>query len=308
MSDQRILIIENPVYLSIDLGRLKIDRKGMPSVFVLPDDIAVLILEHHTINLSVAVLRVLSEAGASIMVTDTRHLPCALQIPLCGMNSGRLRQQMALDTSEQRGQLWQHLVIAKLNNQAHALRYLGKNGSLRLERLAGQVLYNDKGNTEGQGAKHYWKYLLTKEFKRDKQGAEDPFNIRLNYGYAVLRAMIARSLVASGLNCSLGLGHSNAGNAFNLADDFIEPFRFIVEIHVAQNGYNDNLLLNGAEKKNLLAFITKPVRIHKLDMRLHAAIDTSIASYIRILDGKDQHLILPEGLSENSTWESTGGE
>lgn len=312
MSDHRILVIENPAHLRIDIGRLTIERKGMEPVFVLPDDIAVLCLEHHTITLSVAVLRALAEAGAAILVTDARHLPCALQVPLAasGMDAGRLRQQITLDACEKRGQLWQQLVAAKLRSQAYALRHLRRKGALRLERLAAQVKHSDKSNAEGQGAKHYWSNLFPVTFQRSKQGAEDPLNIRLNYGYAVLRAMIARTLIASGLNGALSLGHCNAGNAFNLADDFIEPYRFLVDVHLAQaiETWDEIPLFDSHEKKRLLTFVTRPIRIAKQDMRLHAAISASVASYIRILEGKDQLLLLPEGLAEEPSWVLMAGE
>ncbi|MDO8413202.1 MAG: CRISPR-associated endonuclease Cas1, partial [Gallionellaceae bacterium] len=115
MSEQRVLVIENPAHLRIDTGRLKIERDGFGHAFVLPKDIAVLCLEHHTATLSVAVLRALAEAGAAVIVTDARHMPCAMQIPLAatGLDAGRLRQQIALDASEQRGELWQQLISAK---------------------------------------------------------------------------------------------------------------------------------------------------------------------------------------------------
>jgi CRISPR-associated protein Cas1 len=314
MSEQRVLVIENPAHLRIDTGRLKIERDGFDHAFVSPKDVAVLCLEHHTATLSVAVLRALAEAGAAVMVTDARHMPCAIQIPLAatGLDAGRLRQQIALDASERRGELWQQLISAKLSMQAQALRGLQRNGALRLERLATQVQHGDKGNAEGQGAKHYWNNLFPETFKRSKEGAEDPLNIRLNYGYAVLRAMIARSLVSAGLNGTLGLGHCNAGNAFNLADDFIEPYRFLVDVHLADNAdtWSEAPEFDSRAKRYLLGFVERPVRLAGQDMRLHAAIDASIASYVRILDGKGKKLALPEGLvfdGADKEWRSTDG-
>ncbi len=314
MSDQRVLVIENPAHLRIDTGRLKIERDGFDHAFVSPKDVAVLCLEHHTATLSVAVLRALAEAGAAVMVTDARHMPCAIQIPLAatGLDAGRLRQQIALDASEKRGELWQQLISAKLSMQAHALRGLQRNGALRLERLATQVQHGDKSNAEGQGAKHYWNNLFPETFKRSKEGAEDPLNIRLNYGYAVLRAMIARSLVSAGLNGTLGLGHCNAGNAFNLADDFIEPYRFLVDVHLADDAdsWSETPEFDSRAKRYLLGFVERPVRVAGQDMRLHAAIDASIASFVRILDGKGKKLALPEGLvidEDDKEWRSTDG-
>lgn len=300
MSEQRVLVISNPATLSIDTGRLKIERNGFDHAFISPKDVAVLCLEHHTTTLSVAVLRTLAEAGATVIVTDARHMPCAMQIPLAatGLDAGRLRQQIALDASDKRGELWKQLITVKLSTQAHALRRLQRTGALRLERLATQVQHGDKSNAEGQGAKHYWSNLFPETFRRSKEGAEDPLNIRLNYGYAVLRAMIARALVAVGLNGTLGLGHCNAGNAFNLADDFIEPYRFLVDVHLADDAdsWSEAPEFDSRAKRSLLGFVERPVRIAGQDMRLHAAIDTSIASFVRILDGKGKELVLPEGM------------
>jgi CRISPR-associated protein Cas1 len=315
MSEQRVLVIENPAHLRIDTGRLKIERDGFNHAFVSPKDIAVLCLEHHTATLSVAVLRALAEAGAVVMITDARHMPCAMQLPLAltGLDAGRLRQQIALDASEKRGELWQQLVSTKLATQAHALRRLKRNGALRLERLATQVQHGDKSNTEGQGAKHYWSNLFPETFKRSKEGAEDPLNTRLNYGYAVLRSMIARALVSSGLNGTLGLGHCNAGNAFNLADDFIEPYRFLVDTHLADDADTWAMApeFDSRAKRYLLGFVERPVRIAGQEMRLHAAIDASVASFVRILDGKGKKLVLPEGSTipeDDEVWASMDGE
>ena len=313
MSEQRVLVISNPANLRIDTGRLKIERDGFDHTFVAPKDVAVLCLEHHTITVSVAVLRALAEAGAAVLVTDARHMPCAMQYPLAatGLDAGRLRQQIALDASEKRGELWQQLIAAKLLTQSHTLRSLQRNGALRLERLATQVQHGDKSNTEGQGARHYWINLFPDTFRRSKEGAEDPLNIRLNYGYAVLRAMIARALIAVGLNGTLGLGHCNASNAFNLADDFIEPFRFLVDVHLARGAdtWSELPEFDSRAKRDLLGFVEQPVRMAGQDMRLHAAIDASIASYVRILEGKGKQLLLPEGLAiiVDEAWVSTDG-
>lgn len=315
MSEQRVLVIENPAHLRIDTGRLKIERDGFNHAFVSPKDIAVLCLEHHTATLSVAVLRALAEAGAAVMVTDARHMPCAIQLPLAatGLDAGRLRQQIALDASEKRGELWQQLISSKLATQAHALRRLKRNGALRLERLATQVQHGDRTNAEGQGAKHYWSNLFPDTFRRSKEGAEDPLNIRLNYGYAVLRSMIARALVSSGLNGTLGLGHCNSGNAFNLADDLIEPYRFLVDVHLADDAdtWSEAPEFDSRAKRYLLGFVERPVRIAGQDMRLHAAIDASIASLVRILEGKGKKLVLPEGSTiaeDGEAWASMDGE
>lgn len=295
MSEHRILLIENPASLSVDLGRLRIRREDFDDHFLLPKDIAVLCLHHHTIQISVQALRCLAEAGASVLVTDEIHHPYAWFLPQVGNGDlvRRLRQQMLLDSSDNKGKLWQALVQARLNTQATNLRTLNRKGALRLERLAQEVQPADKTKCEGQGAKHYWAYLFEAEFSREKQGAEDAVNGRLNFGYAVLRSMIARSLVMAGLNPALGLGHCSMENPFNLADDFIEPYRFVVERHVAKNHAGE---FNSQARKEMLGFVTQEIRLNGAGYRLPAAINESVASFVRILDGRAKQLNLPEDM------------
>lgn len=292
MSAHRILLIENPAQLHIDLGRVRIQREGMPDVFVLPSDIAVLCLHHHTIQISVQTLRALAEAGAGIIVTDASHHPCAWLLPTNGNGDlvRRLRQQIQLDADPLKGLLWQQFVQARLRTQAANLRGLERKGALRLERLANEVTSGDSGKCEGQGARHYWAHLFPQEFKRAKQGADDPVNARLNFGYAVLRSMIARSLVMAGLNTALGLGHCSTENPFNLADDFIEPYRFVVERYVAQGETGE---FDGKARKKLLQLVETEVVLNNAGYRLPAAITETVASYLRILDGRKGNLALP---------------
>ncbi|HEY8354650.1 MAG TPA: type II CRISPR-associated endonuclease Cas1 [Methylophilaceae bacterium] len=305
MSDHRILLIESSASLSLDKGRLRIRREGFDDSFVLPRDIAVLCLHHHTIQISVQALRALADAGASVMVTDETHHPCAWMFPQIGNGDlvRRLRQQIALDTSHIKGLLWQAIVQARLKTQAANLRALNRNGALRLERLAKEVQPADKTKCEGKGAKHYWTYLFDSNFKRVKQGAEDAINTRLNFGYAVLRSMVARSLVMAGLNPALGLGHSNMENPFNLADDFMELFRFVVERHVASGTFGE---FDGIARKRVLEFVGYEIKFNGAGYRLPAAINECVASFVRILDGRAEKLPLPQDaivLRDEEKWE-----
>jgi CRISPR-associated protein Cas1 len=297
-----MLLIENPARLHVDLGRLRIERDGMPDAFVLPRDIAVLCLHHHSIQLSVQSLRVLAEAGAGVIVTDASHHPCAWLLPTNGNGDlvRRLRQQIQLDISPMKGLLWQQLVQARLRTQAANLRGLKRKGALRLERLAEEVQPGDIGKCEGQGARHYWAHLFPENFRRAKQGADDPINARLNFGYAVLRSMIARSLVMAGLNPALGLGHISTENPFNLADDFIEPFRFIVERHVCQGALGE---FDSAARKQLLQLVETEIELDGSGYRLPAAIDETIACYLRVMDGRAKSLALPtDGRFPDGPW------
>lgn len=305
MPDHRVLLIENPAQLSVDLGRLRIRRDGFQDTYVLPSDIAVLCLHHHTIQLSVHALRVLAEAGASVVVTDARHHPCATLLP--AQNNGylvrRLRRQMWLDAAPEKLALWQCIVQSRLRSQANNLRCLGRKGALRLERLAREVLPGDSGKCESQGARHYWAHLFPASFRREKEGAADPINARLNFGYTVLRATIARALVQAGLNPALGLGHNNMENPFNLADDFIEPYRFVVERHIVQMPEWGEF--DGQARKSVLGFMNMEIVVGKTGYRLPAAVTETVSSFVRCLESAKATLFLPDNArtaADDSRW------
>lgn len=301
MPDNRILLIENPAHLSVDLGRIKIARQDHDDAYVLPDDIAVLCLHHHTISLTANVLRVLAEAGSAVLITDEQHLPTGLQLPLVAnqLLTQRLHLQINQQSSPLGGNAWAQLIKARISTQASNLRHLGLNGALRLERLSTEVSPGDPDNKEAQAAKHYWKHLFTDGFKREKRGAMDGINSRLNFGYAVLRAMIARQLVMSGLNPALGIGHKSQQNPFNLADDFIEPYRFLVERHVRTMDI-ENDKFESADKPELLTFIEQTIIMNSQEYRLTSAITESISSYCRLLENPKEKLQLPENAANGA--------
>lgn len=294
MSADRILLIENPAQVSIDHGRLKIARDDEADAFAAPADIAVLCLHHHTVSITTQALKTLAMAGASVLVTDDRHYPCALMLPLAGNMAApqRLHEQIRLIGNPRTGELWAQIVRARLNTQAANLRHFDINGALRLERLAEEVKPADVSNAEAQGARHYWKHFFGPEFTREKEGAEDGLNARLNYGFAVLRALVARQLAMSGLNAALGLGHRRQDNPFNLADDFTEPFRYLVERHV-RNMENVSGKLTSTIKAALLRFMEQEVGMDGQQYRLGSAVAEVIASYCRILERQNGELRLP---------------
>lgn len=294
LTADRILLVENPADLNIDVGRLRIRRNGADDAFVAPSDVGVLILHHHTIALSVNALRAMAAAGACLMVTDEAHMPAALMLPTAANRSApsRLRRQIAhLDTPIPDA-LWQTLVQARIRTQSATLRTLELNGALRLERMAEEVEPGDRTHREGQAARHYWQYLF-EGFKRKKEGAADGVNARLNYGYAVLRSLVARELVAAGLSCELGLGHRSMENPFNLADDFMEPYRFTVERHIRQ--LDCEAELDSAGKKDIVKFVETEVVLGKRSYRLLPAVRETVASYVRILESNKGQLALPSG-------------
>lgn len=293
MSEHRILLIENPARLSVDVGRIRIEREDQKDLFVLPADIAVLLLHHHTVEITVQVLRLLVENRSIVLMTDDKHHPSGWLTPMYGLPQAtlRLHQQMNL-AAETRTRLWQTIVQARIRTEAANLRHFQLNGALRLERLATEVEPGDRAHAEGQAAKHYWDCFFGTDFKRDKQGAEDALNSSLNYGYAVLRALVARELATASLTPMLGVGHMSRDNPFNLADDFMEPYRYIVERHIHR--HQDQLQeFNTQARMLILGFIKETAKLGNMEFRLPAAARESVGSYVRVLETGSGGLALP---------------
>lgn len=293
MSEHRILLIENPARLSVDLGRIRISRENEKAIFVAPSDVAVAVLHHHTIEITAQALQLLVENRAILLLTDKSHHPTGWLTPMFGLSQAslRLQQQIAL-AEETRKRLWQSVVQARIRTQARTLRGLDIRGALRLERMVTEVQPGDASHHEGQAARHFWDCLMGKDFKREKQGAEDFTNAALNFGYAVLRSLVARELAVASLTPMLGIGHNSRENSFNLADDLMEPYRHLVERVVFE------LRRTAAEfdahaRMAVLGMVKQTVRLGNMDFRLPAAIRESVASYTRVLETGRGPLALP---------------
>lgn len=295
MSDNRILLIENQAYLSIDLGRLKIQRKGQPDHFVAARDIAVLVIHHPAVTLTQRVISELSEKNTITIFTDNKHQPTTVCFPIIGSTQTvpRLHQQIKIKDSTAHQQLWKSIIQCKISGQNSVLKMIGHNKPY-LPRLAKTTLSGDIRNNEAQAASYYWKHWLGdgKKHKRIKQGAYDNLNISLNFGYAILRSLIARCISIAGLNPSLGIHHRNMENPFNLCDDFIEPYRFLVDQHVLQLTEVDDF--NSQAKKKVLGFIESNILLsNQREYRLSAAIQETVDSYVRVIESKQKTMVLP---------------
>jgi CRISPR-associated protein Cas1 len=203
-------------------------------------DIAVLVTSHPQISFTQAVLAGLAAAGGLLIVSNEKHLPAAMMLPLSthSTQTERFARQAAVSLPT-RKRAWQQIVQAKLRAQARLLEEV--SGEDRgLGTMAGKVRSGDPDNLEAQAARIYWQGLFGEErsgepaeaFRRDPEG--EGINLYLNYGYAVLRAIVARALCASGLHPSLGVHHHNRYDTFCLADDLMEPYRPLVDRVVAR--------------------------------------------------------------------------
>lgn len=217
-------------HLAIDRGFMTVSEKSVEVGRVPLDDIATVIANAHGLTYSNNLLVNLATRGVPVVLCAPNHRPAALVWPVDGHHAqaGRMSDQ-ANASAPLKKRLWRQIVQAKILAQGATLAAVGAEaGGFRL--LARKVRAGDPDNVEAEAARRYWPLLLGSDFRRDQDGGG--LNALLNYGYAVLRAATARAVMAAGLHPSLGLMHSNRGNALALVDDLMEPFRPTVDREV----------------------------------------------------------------------------
>lgn len=237
---KRTLFFGNPAYLSVKNSQLVVKRTDSDTkeavVVTAPiEDIGVVVLEDRQITVTNVALDALLQNNCAVITCDEKHMPAGMLLPLEGntIQSERFRNQIEASLPLKK-QLWQQTVQAKIRNQASVLKRLSGVEAGCMLAWANDVKSGDSENLEGRAAAYYWRNIFPNlpGFTRDREG-ETP-NSLLNYGYAIVRAVIARALVASGLLPTLGIHHHNRYNAYCLADDIMEPYR----------PYVDELVLN----------------------------------------------------------------
>lgn len=219
-------MIQNPAKLSLQRTQLKLSSDA--GEFTLPlEDITALVLESPQITLSSSLLAACQENGIAVLTCDASHMPNGVLLPYLPHSRHSKVARIQLSWSEPlRKRLWQRVIQAKIANQAACLNRWGREGATRLRALAERVGSGDPDNIEAQAAREYWQKLLGSDFRR---GASDLSNAALNYGYAVIRAYVARAQVAAGLLPAFGIHHESELNAFNLTDDVMECLRPMVD-------------------------------------------------------------------------------
>lgn len=217
-------------YLCVDRGFLRVTRHGAELGRVPLDDVAALILSGHGLSHSSNLFTALAERGCPVVFCGPQLRPVGLLWPVDSHHREARRMDAQLAARlPLRKRLWRQVVRVKISMQACALECIGVSGA-PLRRMVGKVEPGDVGNVEGQAARLYWPRLLGGDFRRDPGG--DKVNAVLNYGYAIVRAMVARHVMAAGLHPGLPLHHLNEGNPMRLVDDLMEPFRPMVDLLV----------------------------------------------------------------------------
>jgi CRISPR-associated protein Cas1 len=219
-------------HLSAHRGFLLVSQEREEVGRIPLDDVAAIIVHAHGVTWTTSLVVALAERGALMVLCGSNHSPVAVCMPLDGHHGQNARMRAQWDAGKPlTKQLWREIVVAKISWQAAVLEARGIPADA-FEMLARRVRSGDPDNIEAQAARRYWPLLMGENFRRDREAGG--VNGMLNYGYTVLRSMIARSIVAAGLHPSIGIHHANRGNAFALADDLIEPFRPLVDAMTMQ--------------------------------------------------------------------------
>ena len=234
MTERIVEFSQDGASVSLSLGRLLIERPGHPAYAIPLEEIAVVIFAHPAVKLTQPLLAAFADQGVPVIFCNERRLPVGMLLPIAGHHEHAKRVAAQARLSDRtRARLWQQIVQAKIAAQAACLERI-RGDDFGLRPMIPRVRRDDRDNVEARAARRYWQALIPKEtFSRNPQ-ATDRINSMLNYGYAVLRAMVARAIVASGLHPGLGLHHHNRSNPFCLADDLMEPFRPLVDEVVVQ--------------------------------------------------------------------------
>ncbi len=252
------------------------------------EDIAVIVFENPRIQTSCATLSLLASHGVAVAVCNEKHMPSGILLPSC-QHSRQLavvREQLAA-TKPLKKRLWQHLVRAKIENQARCLEYLGRRGHERLREYKTSVTSGDTSNMEATAARYYFPRLMPGIGRHSGNGPDRA----LDYGYAILRAAIARYVVGYGLYPPLGIQHDAQLNAFNLADDLLEAFRPMVD----RRTISDELDVSRHDgRAALVAVLHEPCEIAEQTRTVLTAIDRTVQSLVRALYRRDhKQLELP---------------
>ena len=311
---KKTLYFGNPAYLSLRQGQMVIKLPEVENNNTLPErmkqqsevtkpveDIGFVILDNKRITITQGLLEALLENNSAVITCDSRSMPVGLMLPLCSnsVQSERFRDQIDASLPLKK-QLWQQTVRTKIKNQAAVLNACTGKEVKNMYRWAEDVKSGDTDNLEGRAAAYYWKTLFSgfdelQLFTRDRDGM--PPNNLLNYGYAILRAVVARALVSSGMLPTLGIHHHNRYNAYCLADDIMEPYRPYVDELVfsllRQYGCNE-LELSRDIKAELLSIPTIDVVIGGRRSPLMIAVSQTTASLYRCFCGEIRRISYPE--------------
>lgn len=294
---KRTIYFGSPAHLSVRNSQLSVKKYQPEEEHSIPiEDIGLVVADHKQVTFTQTVITSLQASNAAILWCGDNHLPLSLTLPLYSNDTFSEKVKYQIEASEPlKKQLWKQTVAAKIKNQAYVLQSFGGK-HLLLEKMVSRVTSGDAENYEGQAAAIYWNALLQK-FEVTRGRFEGGPNVLFNYGYAILRAVIARSLVGSGCLPVLGIHHSNKYNAYCLADDIMEPYRPVVDLYIMR--YLETLAdhdgnLSKEDKQYLLQIPALDIVISGKSSPLMVGAQRTTASLVKCYQGAARKILYPE--------------
>ena len=295
---KRTLYFGNPAYLKTKTEQLIIEKQDDGEVISVPiEDVGLIILDHAQITITSGLMTKLLEKNVALISCNDKRHPTGLMLTFDGHTLQSRQFAAQIESSlPLKKQLWQQTIIAKIYNQATLLKHVNKENKFLLN-LAKDVKSGDSENHEAKAASYYWKNLFPPfvgSFRRDRYGM--PPNNMLNYGYAILRAVVARSLVGSGLLPTLGIFHRNQYNAYCLADDIMEPYRPFVDrlVYSTLDPLEPAFELTTEIKKELLKIPAMDVFVNGDKSPLMIGVQRTTASLAKCFEGKAKSIVYAE--------------
>ena len=292
-------VCQESARLSCKLDNLVIEA-GDENVAIPFKDIAALVLSNQQVLITQPVLSSLSRHNIVLVICDERHMPCGMILPLFSHYAQtQVFEIQASLSAPSKKRVWRSLIIAKIMAQAKVLALI-HGEDFGLCRMAQEVKSGDTTNVEGKAARRYWISLFHPNFKRDYQSADE--NAMLNYGYALVRGLVARALCASGLHPCLGVHHHHRSNPFALADDFIEPLRPFVDYQVWRWA-SANDVREGLSREAKAFLLSKFVDRHSMGGKyrtLFTGLNQMASSFAKVCRGEQADISIPSPLSFTS--------
>ncbi|MBO0346034.1 type II CRISPR-associated endonuclease Cas1 [Roseibium sp. CAU 1637] len=295
MHNRIVEIVSDGVHISVSRGFLKLSLKSKTVGQIAIDDIAGLVIRGHGASLSANICSRLADANVPVIICNDSQTPAAVIWPVSGHFAQGLRMQaQAVANKPVSKRLWAQLVKTKIMAQAFVLEQAGRNAH-DLREMSLRVKSGDSGNLEAQAARRYWPRLMGVDFRRDRTA--EGINAALNYGYAILRAAAARSILSAGLHPSLSLNHQSRGDALRLADDLMEPFRPWIDLCIVESINTSNrdseLVLDPDLKADLVNVLSQDLHSNHGASPLQLCMDRLAQSLAGVFLGENKALDLP---------------